>query len=109
VSAYSVACKLKLLTTADGGLHDPMPAPAPSLLLVFPHLDPDADERELHIGAMISGPATMVPGTEVQAQLSFWADLGSIYATPGTDFKLWYAGRIVGFGIVEAYLPEESY
>lgn len=27
VSAYSVACKLKLLTTADGGLHDPMPAP----------------------------------------------------------------------------------
>ncbi|WP_077488763.1 hypothetical protein [Sinomonas mesophila] len=106
MNAYSVACTLKLSSTPDEGLKVPMPAPTPSLLLVVSHLDPEADQTELQIGAMISGPAALAPGTAVSAQLSFWDDLGRIYATPGTDFKLWYDGRIVGFGTVESYVPE---
>ena len=105
---YSVACELTLAATADGGLRAPMPAPTPSLLLVFANLDRESADTEVQIGAMITGPAALVPGTRGKGQLTFWADIGQIYATPGVAFKLWYAGRIVGFGTVSSYDPEAS-
>lgn len=55
---------------------------------------------------MISGPTALVPGTLGKAQLTFWDDIGQIYATPGVAFKLWYAGRTVGFGTVSPYEPQ---
>lgn len=51
---------------------------------------------------MISGPSALVPGMKGPAQLSFWDDLGRIYATPGSAFRLRYAGRIVGVGTILA-------
>ncbi|MCA4135649.1 hypothetical protein [Arthrobacter sp. M4] len=55
---------------------------------------------------MISGPNAVIPGTQAKAQLMFWNDIGRIYATPGVAFKLWYDGRIVGFGTVSPYDQE---
>lgn len=105
---YSVGCELELAATADGGLAGPMPTPTPSLLLVFANLDRESADTEVQIGAMISGPTALVPRMRGKAQLTFWADIGQIYATPGVAFKLWYDGRIVGFGTVTSYEPETS-
>lgn len=105
---YSVGCELEVAATVDGGLAGPMPTPTPSLLLVFANLDGDSADTEVQIGAWISGPSALVPGMRGKAQLAFWADIAQIYATPGVAFKLWYDGRIVGFGMVTSYEPEAS-
>lgn len=105
---YSVGCELELAATVDGGLAGPMPTPTPSLLLVFANLDGDSAATEVQIGAMISGPSALVPGTRGKAQLAFWAEIAQIYATPDVAFKLWYDGRIVGFGTVTSYRPQTS-
>ncbi len=98
VSAYTTDCELRLFSSVEGGLRVPMATPTPSLLLVFS--DIGDIQHETQIGAMISGPPSLVPGTMVFAQAMFWDDLGRVLATPGTNFKLWYAGRIVGLGQV---------
>jgi hypothetical protein len=103
---YAVHCELELWPSDHNGLNEPMPVPTPSLLLVFTNLDPEETQREVQIGAMISGPPVLVPGTVVEAQLSFWDDIGRIYATPGADFGIWYAGRIVGSGAVVAEITQ---
>lgn len=41
---------------------------------------------------------------QLRVQLLFWNDLARIYATPGSEFEVWYA-RTVGRGVV---LPESA-
>ena len=105
---YTVECELELSPSAEGGLREPMPAPTPSLLLVFTVAAEGDDERERQIGAMISVPTALVPGSAPSAQVTFWDDLGRIYATPGAGFRIWYAGRIVGSGRVLAEATDEE-
>ena len=95
---YTVECELRLLPTGEGGFRTPMTAPTPSLLFAF--WDVEDVKQEIQMGAMISGPLILIPGTMVFAQAMFWDDLGRVLATPGTNFKLCYAGRIVGVGRV---------
>ena len=52
------------------------------------------------IGAILSGPPALAPGEEFRVTLTFWDDLGRLYATPGETFRLMYAGRDVGAGYV---------
>jgi hypothetical protein len=76
-----------------------MPAPTPSLLLVFDGPDGGTD-NEVVIGGMIAGPSVLAPSDAVLVTITFWDDLGRVYATPGSSFGLRYAGRIVGSGHV---------
>jgi hypothetical protein len=39
--------------------------------------------------------------------LTFWDDIGELYATPGVPFKLSYAGRVVGSGVVDLTVRPE--
>ncbi len=108
MTPYAVDCELELSPSAEGGLLEPMPAPTPSLLLIFSVAIENHGQDELQIGAMISGPAALVPGTVTGAQVTFWEDVGRVYATPGTEFRLWYSGRIVGSGRVLSELADET-
>jgi hypothetical protein len=90
---------IDLLPTADGGLREPMPLPTTSLLLVFDSLDVDSPS-EVQVGAHIvsGGRSSISAGDRVPVTVDFWAEVGRIYATPGTPFRIWYAGRVVGVG-----------
>jgi hypothetical protein len=99
--AGPVEAVLTLFPTARDGLRMPMPSGTPSLLSVFPSLE--AEGEPTMIGAKIDAKNSdaLEPGsTGVEVTLEFWADVGLILATPGTAFKIWYAGRIVGVGTV---------
>ena len=100
MAPHTVDCELDLSSSADGGLRRPLPVPTPSLLLMFPNLDPGDSRDDIQIGALINSPAALAPGSLAEARLTFWADLGRIYAVPSAGFRLWYAGRIVGSGRV---------
>lgn len=99
MSDYNVAAHLDLLSSDDGGLATTMPSHTPSLLLVFDSLDSDHCE-DVQLGAVIETPNGLHPGVETDAFLRLWSEIGRVYATPGTVFRLWYSGRIVGTGVV---------
>lgn len=99
MSDRNVAARLDLLTSEAGGLATTMPPRTPSLLLVFDSLDPDRGE-DVQLGAVIDAPDGLQPGVETDALLRFWSEIGRVHATPGAVFRLWYAGRIVGTGVV---------
>lgn len=98
--------KIELLSTAEGGLREPMSLPTTSLLLLFQSLD-DASPGEVQIGAHIVAPdrSSIAAGDKVHVAIDFWAEVGRIYATPGAEFRLWYAGRVVGIG---RFVSEDS-
>lgn len=56
-----------------------MTAPTPSLLFAF--WDVEDVKQEIQMGAMISGPLILIPGTMVFAQAMFWDDLGRVLMT----------------------------
>lgn len=105
-SPYAVEAELRLLRSNDGGLAEPMPAPTPSLLLIFPANG--LVEDEIQLGAMVSGPDMLVPGDHLRVRLSFWDDLGRIHATVGQSFHLRYDGRVIGAGCVTTAVPEDG-
>lgn len=84
-----------------------MPAPTPSLLLIFEAPDGSAN-NEVVIGGFISGPPVLAPSEAVAVTITFWDDLGRVYATPGSSFRLRYAGRIVGSGRVLGLTSHEA-
>ena len=91
--------EIELFSSELGGLKEPMPLPTKSLILVFASLDKDSSD-DVMIGACISSGdrGSMAPGDQLHAIVEFWAGVGRVYATDETQFKLWYAGRIVGSG-----------
>lgn len=111
MATYKVSAHLTFASSNMGGLQAAMINPTPSLILLFATLDeePGASEAEQQLGAVIDvGHPEIQPGSIGQATLSFWSDLARIYATPGTRFRLWYAGRIVGDGYVVEEVPERA-
>ena len=104
---HNVAAHLELLACDAGGLTASMQSQTPSLLLIFDSLDADHPD-EVQLGAMIVTPGGLHPGGKTGAVLSFWSEMGRIYATPGITFRLWYAGRIVGTGVVLAEQGREA-
>ncbi|WP_157063480.1 hypothetical protein [Luteipulveratus mongoliensis] len=110
VTDRQFSAQIELLPTRDGGLREAMPLPTPSLILVFESLG-KGSPAELQIGGRIAAPArsSLRAADALQVTIEFWDDLGRVYATPGTRFKLWYAGRVVGGGRfrIGANDPEE--
>jgi len=98
--------EIELFPTPEGGLREPMPLNTTSLLLVFESLDDDSPGK-VQIGGHIAAAdrSALAAGDRVQVAVDFWADIGAIYATPGVQFKLWYAGRIVGVGM---FMPQAN-
>lgn len=99
MSAHTVEADVTMFPTAENGLAEPMHSPTPSLLLVFRDLE-GLGRDDVQIGAVLSGPPALTPGLEARVTLSFWEDLGRLYATRGEAFRLRYAGRDVGLGRV---------
>lgn len=109
MAAHQVSAQLTFASCEMGGLQAAMVNPSPSLILLFKSLDEDpaATEADQQLGAVVDvGLPDIQPGYTGPATLIFWSDLGRIYATPGTIFRLWYAGRIVGEGHVVEVIPE---
>lgn len=82
-----------------------MAASSKSLIAVFPPSSTGKDE-DVQLGMLVDPGDELVPGSQTEAIVSFWADEGRIYATRGTDFRIWYAGRTVGEGRVLETLPD---
>jgi hypothetical protein len=87
-----------------------MCSPTRSIVLLFPSLRDDGiAEAEVQLGAVMDvGDRSIRPGSGVTALLTFWSDLGRIYATEGSKFRLWYAGRVVGQGGVLSIEEERA-
>ena len=92
---------LDLLATDRGGLRSTVREGSRSLLFEFSRPDDDED-AEVRFGAVIDRirAGSGEPGLEMEVELWFWIELASIYAAPGAEFGLWYAGRSVGRGHV---------
>lgn len=108
MAPHRVSAQLTFASSEMGGLQAAMNNPTPSLILLFASLDEDsaAMEAEQQLGAIVdTGRPNIQPGDTGLATLTFWSDLGRIYATPGSAFRLWYAGRIVGDGLVVEEIP----
>ncbi|MFV0460782.1 MAG: hypothetical protein ACK5MT_18660 [Actinomycetales bacterium] len=106
---YKVSAHVTFASSDMGGLQAAMINPTPSLILLFATLDqePGASEADQQLGALLDvGQTAVQPGWVGPATLSFWSDLGRIYATAGSRFRLWYAGRVVGDGYVIEELHE---
>ena len=77
-----------------------MPSPTPSLILLFPSSEGDLP-GEVQVGAFIRDPASVLfLGRPSLVEIDIWSDIGRSYATPGVPFRCWYAGRIIGSGVV---------
>lgn len=102
MTTHKARAELHFEPTAGGGLRSEMGNPTPSLILVFPPLSQEEiGQSNVQLGAIVDiGEKTIRPGTTVSALLTFWSELGGIYATQGSSFRLWYAGRIIGEGKV---------
>ena len=103
MTAHVVRAHLTFAPTDAGGLISPMTSPTPSLILRFPALGEEAHGAidDVQLGAVVDVHGSLLrPGTSLDGQLTFWSDLGRIYATPGAEFQLSYAGRVVGEGCV---------
>ncbi|WP_415857358.1 hypothetical protein [Sinomonas sp. G460-2] len=61
---------------------------------------------DLQIGMLIDTGRDLEPGSQTIAKLSFWAPEGQVFAVQGADFRIWYAGRIVGEGRVLEVIPD---
>lgn len=95
----TVSAKIHLAATEDGGLEAPIPSETPSLILIFESLD-ESVASDVSIGALISATENLNPGTSMNVSLTFWDEIGRIYATPGVKFWISYPNRIVGHGII---------
>lgn len=103
MATYKVSAHVTFASPDMGGLRAAMINPTPSLILLFATLDQESGvlEEDQQLGAVLDvGQTAIQPGWVGPATLSFWSDLGRIYATPGSQFRLWYAGRVVGDGYV---------
>lgn len=90
---------VSLYSEQDGGVTAPLPAQTKSLVLV-----PDAGGGTM-VGVLVAtvdGASLHAADSNVQVVLRFWTDEGAQLATTGTSFCLWYAGRIVGEGLIVA-------
>ena len=97
--SHVAEARISLSPTHAGGLRAPMASGGRSLLLNFPSLE--SPDRQRTIGAAIDPleDAALEPGTsDVIVRLWFWAGEAQVYAVPGAQFTLWYAGRTVGRG-----------
>lgn len=104
---HVVEARIGLASASAGGIREPMPSGARSLLLKFASLE--NAEREITIGAVLDtvDRTALEPGSsDVVVHAWFWADAAQVYATPGARFLLWYAGRIVGQGQVLRVIDE---
>lgn len=103
-SVHKVTAHITFARTEEGGLHQPMANPSPSLIFCFRSLGDEGahdDSADVQLGAVLDvGEPLVQPGTSSDVQLTFWSDLGRIYATVGATFLVWYAGRTVGEGCV---------
>jgi hypothetical protein len=92
---------LELRPLAAGGLKSGVVRETRSLLLIFG--EPLRPQGPHVFGArlVLQEKETAVAGdVNVRARLEFWADEAAKYAVPKASFSLWYAGRIVGSGMV---------
>lgn len=97
---HVVEARVGLSATAAGGLHTPMPSKSRSLLLRFPSLDSPGEQTTIGTAIETLDGALLEPGTGLTVRLRFWAGEAQLYATPGAEFSLLYAGRTVGQGEV---------
>lgn len=101
MNLHTVSAELRFYSADNGGLVTGMTSPTPSLIMLFPPLTEEENEP-VQIGAMLEiAGGKVLPGSESDGKLIFWSDLSRIYAAKGSDFLIWYDGRIVGQGIVK--------
>jgi hypothetical protein len=76
-----------------------MPSPSTSILVEMGSGASSAP-REVQVGSRIAAldRDTLVPGETIAVDIEFWVEVGETFATPGSSFRLWYAGRDVGRG-----------
>jgi hypothetical protein len=104
---HAVEARISLSPSSETGLRFSMPSGGRSLLLRFRSLE--SPDQEITIGAAMCtvDGAALEPGCNaVSVRVWFWADEAQVYATPGAQFRLWYAGRTVGHGKVQRVADE---
>jgi len=98
--AVRATARIDMVSSADGGLAEPLPSPCQSSILHVEH-DTDGDDQ-IDLGVRITTPGEpLMPGTARMAvQLDFWSDLADMHVVPGSRFTLRYPSRVVGRGQV---------